>query len=523
MKKFLSVVACAASLAAGLSTTAAAEVDYKGYKLPFEVKAPLSVSLGWVEGDSDTTLQLAFSTDNELNQWLNYYAENTTHDAAVERLHKEYQIDELFVNAQVDWAIDDPVNGWHYTPYWDGEPWKKDDGTTQVAEFGMDKNYQYRIGSWDLVSEGVSDKVTVADSWILRGIWVYDPETTPDYTPEMNAVWLGTETTPGLKDQLKEDQYTLVPAGDEPGEYKLLIDYTQHTAYVRVRYGITVRDMKDNSQHIFSDWSEIASYGKDAKVFTPYTKESLAPPVITGLDYYPDEFNSYPQIACTLEVPEELAKNLTTIQANGGGISIEWEAKLLGTDDWVGLQGDWLIKSGQQVIALQNLAEHVWETKKEKGEDVGSDATALISKGTPVALRCRYYCSQYASLNGEYLGEFYTDYSTPLLFGTEEMSKPEETSIVEVSAAEVSKAEVSKTEVSKAETSNSAQPEVKKTNKWIWIILIIVLIVVVIIIVIIAILLGKKKKNNNDKGTPPAPPVDSPVNPIVNVNPEDKN
>ena len=104
--------------------------------------------------------------------------------------------------------------------------------------------------------------------------------------------------------------------------------------------------MKDNSQHIFSDWSEIASYGKDAKVFTPYTKESLAPPVITGLDYYPDEFNSYPQIACTLEVPEELAKNLTTIQANGGGISIEWEAKLLGTDDWVGLQGDWLIKSG---------------------------------------------------------------------------------------------------------------------------------------------------------------------------------
>ena len=253
MKKFLSVVACAASLAAGLSTTAAAEVDYKGYKLPFEVKAPLSVSLGWVEGDSDTTLQLAFSTDNELNQWLNYYAENTTHDAAVEKLHKEYQIDELFVNAQVDWAIDDPVNGWHYTPYWDGETWKGDDGTTQVAEFGMDKNYQYRIGSWDLVSEGVSDKETVTDSWILRGIWVYDPETTPDYTPEMNAVWLGTETTPGLKDQLKEDQYTLVPTGDEPGEYKLLIDYTQHTAYVRVRYGITVRDMKDNSQHIFSD------------------------------------------------------------------------------------------------------------------------------------------------------------------------------------------------------------------------------------------------------------------------------
>ena len=243
----------------------------------------------------------------------------------------------------------------------------------------------------------------------------------------------------------------------------------------------------------------------------PYTKDTLEPPIISDLRYYEGEFNGYPQIAVTLTVPDDLKKNQTVLASKGGGINVEWEARVPG-GEWVGLQGDGDITAGEHVIALQNLAENI----KYKNTEAGiSNPDIIIEKDSPIELRARYFCNQYESYGGEWLGEFYTDYSEVLTFGAQEMSKNEEPSPAESSIADESKAqssvEASKDE-SKEQTSKdeskeqtsieASKSEEKKGGFPIWIIILIIIIVLIIIIIIIILVLKKKKDDDKNNKTP---------------------
>ena len=116
MKKLIAIAACTAAMIGGISTTALAETDYKGMKLPFTVEAPSAVSVSSTDGgDSLTTLNVTWSMNDSMCKWMSYAADPTTHDEAMEKLLKEYKLEDIYVNIQIDWAIDDPENGWHYT------------------------------------------------------------------------------------------------------------------------------------------------------------------------------------------------------------------------------------------------------------------------------------------------------------------------------------------------------------------------------------------------------------------------
>ncbi len=460
MKKIIASAACAAIIMSAASISAAAEVDTKGFDLPFEAEKPANTALGWLDGgDSPTTMKITYSMGGSMNEWLSAAADPATHDATMEKLSKENGIDDLYVSAQIDWAIDDPENGWHWTKYWDGEIVKTED-REEWTGYGYDKDYQVRTGDWDIL-DGWAYPQKINDCWILRGGLVND-----------TTEWFyGTDLKPGVKDQLKEDQYTLEDTDSEDNEKLLVIDWTKHTAYVRVRWAITATKIENDTtitRPIFSEWSEISSFGKDAAEAVSYTKDDIKPPVITGLEYYPDEFNGYPQISCTLTVPAELEKALTSINARGGDIRVEFEARVP-DGEWVGLQGDLTITSGKMVFALQNLAESLI------GED-GEKSGVILEKGSPVELRARYFVMDDTE-------DFYSDYSDVLTFGTEELSAPEK-----VSAAEESKAS--------DESQTSEKNEQEKSNPLIIIIIIIVLLIIIIIIVIIIISKKKKDKKN---------------------------
>lgn len=516
MKKALGVVACAAVLVSSLPLTVSAETDYKGVKLPFEVTAPANVALANTgDGDSLTTLNVTWSMNDAMCKWMSEEADPNTYDAVREKLLKDYGLEDLIITTQIDWAIDDPVNGWHWTKYWDGEEWVDDDGNKQWAGWGHDKDYQSRVSDWD-VTECLTYPKTVNDCWILRGNTISeDPALDKEELKNRNEWFDGNDLIPGVKNQLKPDQYTLVDTDPEAHEKAIKIDWTQHTAYVRVRFALNAYDKDGKNTPIFSDWSESAGFGKDAEVFVPYTKETLAAPAISGLRYYPDDFNGYPQVAVTLTVPEELSKNLTNITARGGGIRVEWEARVPG-GTWYGQQGDGTVTAGENIVSLIFLAENLMRENSENGV---STPDVILAKDSPLELRARYWISQYESYSGEYLGEFYTDYSEVLTFGAQEMSKPKEVSVVESTAEEAS-------EVITPKQEEISQPAPQKTEKksmlWLWILLIILLIIIIIVVIIIIIVSKKKKKDNNQNPPAGGAPMSTEVNPVVNVDPNNQ-
>jgi hypothetical protein len=298
---------------------------------------------------------------------------------------KNIGCDDIWMEVQIDWAVDDvndSVSGWHYTKYWDGDDY---------YGLGKDSEGNSRCGEWDFVSAGGINNATetVQTVQVTRGVpnddrWNGDPET----------------HTPGVKDQLKPDQYTY----DEENE-ALIIDYTKHTVYFRARFVVTVRneDAESMDKYYFSEWSNITSVGKDAEKFEPLTKADIDAPVITDLHMTDKEFNGNPVVAFTLAVPEKLMENASKVTANGGGIVIETEARVKGDTEWTLMQNtDWIIKSGEMECALLTLV---------------SDERPTIPKDTVIELRCRYRCDQPG------LDDVYSDYSKIISFGTDDINQ----------------------------------------------------------------------------------------------------
>lgn len=117
MKKLITSAVCAATILSCFSLPASA-VNETDAKLPFTFEPPSKLSLSYLnEQDSLTTMNLAYSMNDSMCKWMSEYAENTTHDQTLEKLKKDNKLNDIYINSQIDWAIDDPENGWHYTKY----------------------------------------------------------------------------------------------------------------------------------------------------------------------------------------------------------------------------------------------------------------------------------------------------------------------------------------------------------------------------------------------------------------------
>ncbi len=317
--------------------------------LPFDLVAPANVNAVWGEGgDSPTTTILTYSLSNDMTAFFKNM-ENANLNDKYEEFISPYNFDEIWMNIQLDWALDDvndEISGWHYTEYWDGDPY---------FGLGRDSEGNQRWSEWDVVDWGLDNATeTVQSVWVTRGVpnderWNGNPDT----------------KTPGVKDQLRPEQYVY----DEEEE-NLYIDFTEHTMYYRVRFVVTTRVDGAEETWYFSDWSNVAMIGKDAKEYEPLTQKDLSAPVLTDLHMTDQEFNGHAVIALTLTVPDKLAKDAAYVEAWGGSYWIEAEARFKGDTEWVGLQGDWIVKGGEMEFALMSLSRegHVYVKKTDEIE-----------------------------------------------------------------------------------------------------------------------------------------------------------
>ena len=375
MKKLIScALAGIVALACLPFSAAAAE------KLPFELKAPAHVSLTYLDGgDSPTTHGFAYSIDNDtLRFFEQYYAAENGEDFL-----KPYGLSDIYITLQMDWALDDEndsVSGWHYTKYWDYTP---------QFGFGCDENGNSRVSDWDVVDCGPDFGNTVCETWVFRGV------------PNDDRLNGNPETqTPGIKDQLRPEQYTYDTENEE-----LKIDFTKHTIYARARF--VLLEMKTGSDGFevsgYSDWSETVGSGKDAVSSGALTAADLPAPDITDLHMTDKDFNGNPVAAFTLTVPDDLTAKAVAVTSKGGTVRVETEARVKGDTDWIEMGNtDTEIRTGELECALLHLA---------------NDKHPVVPDGTEIELRCRYFCGQPG------VDDVYSEYSEIETFVTTEIRR----------------------------------------------------------------------------------------------------
>ena len=349
--------------------------------LPFELEAPKKPTLAKVYDDPrDTLMNVAYAQPAGIRQFIADSA-----DAKNEGRYEEFlapsgysQID---VVAQIDWSLDSETD------------WKYDEVIWSEGEtgYGYDEEWNLRVGYWEYVDRGWITSEAVLSDWMFSG-WGYDYEEWRE-----DETWVGTETRPGLRDQLPEGSYTV----DDEG---LHIDWTQHTMNVRVRYAVVARYYEGDvemSDEFFSDWSPTGSFGKDAVRWEPPVEGDVAAPTVSGLRMTDEEFNGWPVIAYTLDAPDELTEMIAEIEARGGSFNIETECRELGSEgEWIKLQGDWVVQSGElrsKLITLSGVVE--------------------MTEYTSLEFRARYCVSIWINepdREADY--DFYTDYSDILVF-----------------------------------------------------------------------------------------------------------
>ena len=445
IKKIISVAVACVLLLSGMTMLTVSSAAAGG-NLPFDLVAPAYVTAVWLEeNDSPTTTKLTYSLSNDMTTFFKNM-ENAHLNDTIEQFMQKIGCDDIWMTIQVDWAVDDvkdSVSGWHYTKYWDGD---------EYFGLGRDSEGNARWSEWDIIDGGFNNATeTVQDIWVTRGLpnddrWNGNPET----------------HTPGVKDQLKPEQYTYNEELEE-----LRIDYTKHTVYFRARFVVTVRIEGTPDKYYFSDWSNVTSVGKDSEKFEPLKKADIDAPVITSLHMTDKEFNDNPIVAFTLTVPDKLAENATKLEANGGGIVIEVWARVKGDTEFKELQGDWLIKAGEMESALFNLA---------------NEERPTVPKDSIIELRCRYRCSQ----SGQ--DDFYSDWSKTISFGTDDINYNPGTTTTDTPGNS-----------GNSSSSSKKCPICHFCSQPLGLCIFIWLLIILVVIIIIVIIIAKARKKKKDK------------------------
>ncbi|MCR5837900.1 MAG: Ig-like domain-containing protein [Lachnospiraceae bacterium] len=375
-KKLIAGLCSCALLVSGTNIAPTSTVEADSVWLPFALEAPKDVVLDWLQGgDSPTTMQVGYNMSEEMCNFMKLKRDD--YDSYKDVIGQQ-KYDSVDIFAQIDWAIDDPENGWHYNDFWD--------------TMGYEVTGAYRVGCWDVMQSSPSGDTTTTE-WIMRSGGYGDIN---DIT---NQYWYGDNENPGLKNQLKEGQYNIV--NGEDSSY-ITIDYKEHTVYVRVRYGVEIGDMNNGYSYTFSDWSNVASYGKNGNGFIPYTESTIPTPDPYDLRITDKYFNNNPIAGVKIKVSDELASQVTQIVARGGAMFLEVEMRAQGTDKWRFIAGDRNVSPSELEQPLSYLV----------------DEGQMIPAGSTLEFRCRFFCSQYPSYGVEALPDLYSSYSKTLTVTT---------------------------------------------------------------------------------------------------------
>jgi hypothetical protein len=374
-KKLIAGLCSCAMLVSSINLTPTSTAAATAPWLPFPLEAPKDVALDWLGGgDSPTTMQVTYNMSEDMCNFMKLKRDD---DDAYRDLIAAQKYDSVDIFAQIDWAIDDPENGWHYNDFWD--------------TMGYEVTGAFRAGCWDVMRSTPSGDTTSYE-WIMRGDY-------GDVSDTTNPYWYGDNENPGLKNQLKEGQYNIV--NGEDSSY-ITIDYKEHTVYVRVRYGVEIVDMNNGFSYTFSDWSNVASYGKNGTGFVPYTESTIPTPDPYDLRITDKTFNDNPVAGVKIKVSDELASKVTQIAARGGYMYLEVEMRAQGTDEWRFIVGDRDISPNELEQPLIYLV----------------DAGQMIPAGSTLEFRCRFNCCQYPYYGAEALPEIRSPYSKILTVTT---------------------------------------------------------------------------------------------------------
>ena len=354
--------------------------------LPFELTAPESVHASLTEQEGGQTVQVAWAKNSSMCEWATRDSDPETHDQVIEE-YNELGFYELWFESQVDWSVDDTEH-WHCT----------DENNDYWLHDGYDENHRPRLGNWAFLScEGNADKVQ--SCWLFRYFGcVYDA----DNPNAKDSLWYGWHNDDGVgydgwKDALGQGNYKIVT--DSEGDKYAAFDWDGHCIYIRMRYIVRYSLAQDPQALgrlvIASEWSEPAKVNTEA--FQPMTKEALTAPEISALRMTDEEFNDHPVFACMLNVPEKLSEAITRVAADyeyGGQTVLQLQARVKGQENWVELQGDIWIKTGEMKFALLNLYE-----------------AQQVPVNMPIEVRARYITYQ-----SDDFGDVYSDWSRILEF-----------------------------------------------------------------------------------------------------------
>ena len=295
MKKLLSVILALTMCLSVMTFTAVAA------EMPTTIEAPSSIVL------SETVLngpclQVTFNKGADLSKMISY----GTGTAGRE----QYGVDHIAYFMQIDWSLDSQ-DDWKYHENWDTR-----------SKGNADAEGEY-------VNEPLSADTT-ANRKILQ-------------TTYRANKWLS---------ELDEGQYSLNENGAP------VIDYKEHTVYVRARFGIAYRPTGGENSFLFSDWSPVAAYGKDSKPFEVPT--SLEAPVISDLQLT-ETFGGDPVATFHLTNPQSVKDNAVGAQSIGDSLYLHAEVSI-GGGAWTSVQlSDRDISDGQINAILTSAADVVTE------------------------------------------------------------------------------------------------------------------------------------------------------------------
>lgn len=263
--------------------------------IPTSWRAPGSLVAG-VTDQFEYETSIYFSVDSEL---LNFIDPDLTD-------HEALGIDSVGHTAQIDWKLNN--GSWHYTSDWD----------TLNEDYAYDSGIYAQTGYLD---GETTQEVTIFD--LRNG----DGEETPLQAMLGNAMLRGSA---------------------ESGEDNRL-DLGNNTFYFRVRLMVDYYDQNSGEKEfIFSPWSEVLAYGKNATVLAKPTyleKSTISNPIVGKND------DGSPKITFTVITPKQVQDANNYIQAkDASSIEVQHQININNTG-WInGEAGVWWLSGETRSI-----------------------------------------------------------------------------------------------------------------------------------------------------------------------------
>ena len=370
MKKLLSILlALTMCLSVMTFTVSAAET------FPTTLEAPSAVVISdqanFKEGEynsNGTQLRVTLNLGADLSNLLS--EGNTAEKYGLESNVKAY--------TQIDWSID-AKDDWKYNEGWD-ELKRTNDNEYVTLPYAV---------------SGMNAETTQKFS-----ILGFDTNESYQWTSYFSSL-------------VPESVYTLVPNAWD--DQVVVVDWTQHTIYVRARFVVQYQTGEREYQYLISDWSPVVGYGKDYKPFESPT--SLEAPVISNLELTDEEFNGGPVVKYWLDNPESVKEHSAGAASISHYIQLDTEVSING-GAWTHIQGEYDISDGDRRAYLSTVAK-------------------TMDENSWVQLRTRYH---YGSPYGD-VADVYSDWSNIVEFGapawgnasewaTEELARADELGLI---------------------------------------------------------------------------------------------